>query len=87
MSDNLRLNQIIEQNHLRTSDLLLAVKEGEKFDNLTTAQDLFRFAPAARVGLARDGYWYTAEQNAEVAEAIAQNKLTFAAEQYQRNRI
>jgi len=87
MSDILKLSKIIEQNHLRTNELLVVIEKGNEFENLTTAQDLFSYARGAKVGLARDGYWYTAEQNAEVAEAIAEDKLTFAAEQYQRNRI
>lgn len=47
---------------------------------------LIRGSRAGNFGLASDGFWYTVEENAEVAEAAKTNSPTFLAAQYLRNR-
>jgi hypothetical protein len=81
-----RFHEIIEQNHLNTTDLLAKLREEGMLEAEEGTDSIFRFARSRGVGLARDGYWYTAAQNAEVSEAISQDRMTFLAEQYFRNR-
>ena len=86
MKNTNRFNEIIEENHLNTTDLLSKLREEGILEAEEGVGSVFLTARSAGVGLARDGYWYTAAQNEEVDEAVSQDRMTFSAEQYFRNR-
>lgn len=77
---------IIAENHYQTNELLGLLKEEGYLPSEETIAFLFENGNASRYGLARDGYWYVAEQNDEVREAVETNGRTFYAEQWFRNR-
>ncbi len=52
-----------------------------------TPKDLFSIARSLGVGLARNGKWYHFSENEEVREAVENNKPTFLADQWSRNRV
>ena len=81
-----QLTEIISNNHLNTTELLAKLRNDDVLEANETIDAVFRVARSRGVGLARDGYWYTAEQSKEVQEAISQDRMTFSAEQYYRNR-
>lgn len=77
---------IVSENHYKSNELLALLKKEGYFHEEDTIGRLHEIAQPNLIGLARDGYWYTSEQNAEVSEAIAAEKPTFLAHQWLRNR-
>jgi len=87
LNKEVTIRDILEENNYSTFDLIqILVQQGLITWGQETIGDLHSDGFVQGFGLARDGYWYTTEQSAEIAEAYAKNALPFLATQYFRNR-
>lgn len=84
MSKTSELVRIVTDQNPTTDELIQALAaDGIESDRAY----LFSLSRSHGVGLARDGRWYHYTQSEEVKEAVGNDRPTFLADQWFRNRI